>query len=71
LGHVGADRIILKLTFKKLDVRVWNKFILLKMESNDGYFEHGNETLGPIKGDEILKWMRNRQLSEKNYSPWS
>jgi hypothetical protein len=52
LGNIGVDgRIILDWMLGKWS---WTGFTWLRIESVVGFFEHGNEPSGSIKGREFL-----------------
>jgi len=54
LGDIDAgERIILKLILK-YDMRVWTKYIRLRMWSTIGFCEHGNERSDSIEGRKVL-----------------
>jgi hypothetical protein len=50
---------------KEKDVRVWIGFIWLKMESNGGSCEHGNEPLIP----QFLDQLSDYHLLKKDSTP--
>jgi len=55
----GVDgRIILKLTFRKLDVRVWTGLIWPRIWTDGGTCECGNEPSGYIRCGEFLDLLR-------------
>ena len=51
-------RIILKWTFRKLDVRIWTGLIRLRIWTDGGTCECGNEPSGSIRCGESLDLLR-------------
>jgi hypothetical protein len=54
-GDTGLDgRVILRCIFKKQDVEVWTGLSWLRIETDGGTCECGNEPSGSIKCEEFL-----------------
>jgi hypothetical protein len=71
LSDLGiGGRIILKYTLKKEDVRVWTRFIWLRIGSSVSSCEHGNESLGSIKGHGFCL-LSDYQLLKKDSAAFS
>jgi hypothetical protein len=52
---------------RKCDVRVWTGLNWLKIGSNGGSYEHGNEPLFSIKGGEFIDQLRDCKLIKRVY----
>jgi hypothetical protein len=48
-------------------MKVWTTLNSLRIGSNSGFCEHGNEPLGSIKGGEFLDQVSNCKVSRKTF----
>jgi hypothetical protein len=52
-------------------VNVWTELILLRGGSVSGFYEHGNEPLGSIKGKKCVDRLRTIQVLKNGSAPCS
>jgi hypothetical protein len=53
----------------KYGLTVWTGFVLLSVRSSGGFFEHGNEPSGSIKGADFAQ-LNDYQLLKKGTALW-
>jgi hypothetical protein len=49
---------------------VWTGFIWLTIGTNDSSYEHGDEPLGSMKGEELFEQLNDYQLLNKDCALW-
>jgi hypothetical protein len=71
LGDPGVDgRIILRWMFRKCDVGLWTGSSWLRIETDGGPCECGNEASGSVKCGEILDWLKTGWILKKDCVTW-
>jgi hypothetical protein len=72
LGDLVVDAsVILRYTLKRQNMKEQTGFIWLRTGTCGGSCEHGNELLGPIKGEKSLDQQNDCHILEKGSAPWN